>query len=604
MLPPLPSEKEPLLHRLLPVTGWLPGYERGWLTGDVLAGLTVWALLVPEALAYASIAGVPPQYGLYCAPFALLAYAVFGGSRTLMVGPSSTVAIVSASVVAPLAAGAGSGAAGDARYLALTVALAILSGAALVAAGLARLGFVAKFLAKPVLDGFIMGLAFTIAFGQAGKMLGVHASGDTAVDKVVSIVGQAGDWAWLPLVVGGACLALLLLLERVVPRLPAALVVAALATVVSALLHLADHGLDTVGTIPGGLPDWALTGLGLEDLYHLLPGACTVALVGFTESIAIAKEQALRNDYRLDVDREMVANGLANVGSGLFQGFVVDGSLSKTAAGEHAGGHTQMVGIVVAALTFATILFLTGLFTALPEATLAAVVIVALWRYFKPQPLVRLFRVRKADFALSLSALLGVLVFGVLPGVVIGVVLSLALLIQRAGSPNSAVLGRDPGGTDFADMTTHPDFQTIPGLVIYRFDGPLVFPNAERFVDEVRSLVKAGPGLGSPAGDRPTPELAQGPPPPTPVTGLIIDYEAVGDMDTTAADQFAGMVAVLQKQGVHVMLARVHAPVREFMRRDGLLERIEEDGRAGVFARVADAVDAFEKTTGGGRPTR
>jgi len=625
----VPTPRPALLQRLLPVAGWLPHYRGGRLTGDVLAALTVWALLVPEALAYAGIVGVPPQYGLYAAPLALVAYAVFGGSRHLVVGPSSTVAIVSAAVVAPLAAGAS-----DERYLALTVALALLTGALLVGAGLARLGFVAKFLARPVLDGFIMGLALTIVVGQAGKLVGVHLSGETALDKTVSILSQIGDWTVLPIVVGGASLAVLFGLERCVPKVPAAIVATVLATAATYALGLADRGLSIVGDIPGGLPGWALGGIGARDLYALLPGACAVALVGFTESIAVAKDDATRHDYEVDANQEMVANGVANLGAGIFQGFVVDGSLSKSAAGESAGGRTQVMSLVCAALTLATILFLTGLFTYLPEATLGAIVIVALRKYFSASWLVRLLRVRRNDFALAAAALAGVLVFGVVPGVVIGVVLSLALLISRQSSPNSVVLGRDPHGGGFADVVTHPGYELVPGLLIYRFDGPLIFPNAERFVHEVRTLVKGGvvapgvrdagvgvapPGGGSgsataggaaasagaedaAAGDamtggamssgaaadgdeRGSQTAAQA------IRAVIVDFETTADMDTTAADHIADLFTSLREAGVRVMLARVHTTVRDFMEKDGIIERL---GAGDIFTRVEDAVASFE----------
>lgn len=568
MLPPIRREKPTFLHRVLPVTDWFPHYERGWLTGDIMAGLTVWALLVPEALAYAGIAGVPVQYGLYAAPLALLAYAIFGGSRRLVVGPSSTVAIVSASVVAPLAAGGG-----DDRYIALTIALAVMVGAVLVAAGMARLGFVAKFLAKPVLDGFIIGLALTIAIGQAGKLLGVGTSGDTAVQKAVSILSKAGDWGWLPLLVGGGSIALLFLIGKYLPRLPAAIIAVIVTTLLAYLLNLSQHGLALVGDIPAGLPSWMLSGVGLEDLYHLLPGALAVALVGYTESIAVAKEDAARHDYEIDANQEMIANGVANLGAGLFQGFAVNGSLSKSAACETAGGRTQIVSVFCALLTLGTMLFLTGLFSYLPEATLGAVVIHALWKYFRWDGLVRLWRVRKPDFLLSAAALLGTLLFGVLPGIMIGVVLSLVLLIQRAGSPNSSVLGREPGGDGFADIMKNPTYQTIPGLLIYRFDAPLVFPNAERFAGELRALVKAA-----------EPE----------VRSVIIDFEVMSDMDTTAGDQFSEVLAGLRRLGVTVMLARVHSPVREFMRIDGLLEEVGEEN---IYPRVMDAAAAFEASS-------
>jgi SulP family sulfate permease len=589
-----PPERPPRLQRLLPAAGWLPRYRRAWLTGDIVAALTVWALLVPEALAYAGIAGVPPQYGLYAAPLALVAYALFGGSRHLIVGPTSTVAIVSASVVAPLAASGG-----EQRYLALTIALALLTGAILVLAGLARLGLVAKFLAKPVLDGFIIGLAYTIAIGQVGKFVGVHLSGDTALQKTVSLLGQVDAWTWLPLVVGAGSLVLILFMERYLPKVPAAIFVVVLATLLVYLLGLADHGLAVVGHVPGGLPGWQLTGLSLEDVYHLLPGALAVALVGYIESLAVAKAEAARLDYEVDANQEMVANGLANLGAGLLQGFAVNGSLSKSAAGEAAGGRTQVVALVCAVLALATLLFLTGLFTYLPEATLGAIVIVALRKYYSLASLKRLYRVRRADFALSASALAGVLLFGVLPGVVIGVVLSLALLILRESSPNSAVLGRRPGGDDFADLVTHPDYSAIPGLIIYRFDGPLVFPTADRFADEVRALVRVGTpvaGTGAKGAQGKTAEPVSVPGPRDPVRALVLDLEATADMDTTAADQLADLLTALRRSGVRVMLARLHGPVRDFMEKDGLVALV---GAAEIYPRVRDAVRSFEASETG-----
>jgi sulfate permease, SulP family len=565
MLPPLPLEKPTLLHRFFPATEWVPGYERAYISGDLLAALTVWALLIPEALAYAGVAGVPIQYGLYTAPLALLAYAVFGGGRRLIVGPTSTVAIVSASVVAPLAASGGQD-----RYIALTIALALMVGVVLVVAGLARMGFVAKFLAKPVLDGFIIGMAFTIAIGQAGKVVGVSTSGDTALQKTVSIFSQAGDWYWLPIVIGLGCLALLIVLDKTVPWLPGALLVVIVTTLLAYVLHLGQHGLSLVGSSPAGLPSWMLKGLSLEDLYHLLPGALAVALVAFSESIAVAKDDAIRNDYEIDASQEMIANGMANLGSGLLQGFAVNGSLSKSAACETAGGKTQMTSVITAVLAFLTMLFLTGLFKYLPEATLGAIVIHALMKYFKWDGLVRLYRVRKPDFVLSAAALLGVLLFGILPGLIMGVVLSLALLIQRAGSPNSAVLGREPGGNLYADITNHPSYETVPGLIVYRFDAPLVFPNAERFTGEIRDLVK----YTEPAARE-----------------VLLDAETVSDMDTTAADQLEDLIESLGRQGVSLAIARLHAPVKDFMRRDGLLDVVGEEN---VYSRVMDAVAAFE----------
>ena len=292
--------------------------------------------------------------------------------------------------------------------------------------------------------------------------------------------------------------------------------------------------------------------------------------MGFTESIAVAKDDAVRHDYEVDANQEMIANGMANIGAGLFQSFAVNGSLSKSAACEASGGNSQVAGSLTALLTLATILFLTTLFTYLPEATLGAIVIHALWKYFSPKGMARLHRVRKGDFVLAAAALLGVFFFGVLPGIIVGVVLSLALLIQRASSPNSAVLGMKPGGGRFADITINPDYETTPGLIIYRYDAPLVFPNAERFLHEVRALVNAAE---------------------PPAKCVIIDFEVMSDMDTTASDQFSDLLTILGGQSVEVKLARVHAPVREFMEKDGLIEKV---GEGNIYPRVIDAVEAFK----------
>lgn len=566
MIPTIPREKKSFAHRHFPVTDWLPGYQRSWLAGDLLAGLTIWALLVPEAIAYAEVAGVPGQYGLYAAPLALLAYFVLGGSKRLVVGPASTLAILSASVVAPVAASGGE----PDRYVALTITLAIMVGVLLVAAGLMRLGFVARFLAGPVLYGFITGLAVTIAIGQAGKLFGVQASGDTALQKTVSLVSKVGDWYWLPLVVGAGCIAAMLATDRFLPRVPGALVVVVGTILLAWALDLGQHGVHLVGKTPSGLSPWMLKGIGLEDVYHLLPGALSVALVAFTESIAVANDDAVRHGYRIDGNQEMIAVGMSNIGAGILQGIPVNGSLSRSSASEDAGGKSQVTGLVCGVLALATVLFLTGLLEYLPEATLAAIVIHALKRYFRVDGLVRLWKVRKQDFWLSLSAFAGVVLFGVLPGVALGVVLSLALLILRASSPNSAVLGREPGGTRFADVTNNPDYETVPGLLVYRFDAPLVFPNADRFASELRDLVATA-----------TP----------PVRCVVIDFEAIYDVDTTASDRFTELVKEFQRDGVRLMLARVHAPVCEFLRRDGIVELIGDES---FYHRVLDAVAAFE----------
>ena len=554
-------------HRYMPITAWLPAYEKKWLAGDIAAGLTVWALLVPEALAYAGIAGVPVQYGLYAAPFALLAYAVFGSSRHMVFGPSAEGAAVSAAAVTPLAASGG-----QERYLALTITLALMVGAIMIVLGLARMGFLAKFFAAPVLDGFIVGAAIFIAVGQLGKIFGISAEGDNTFSKFADVFRQAGAWSWTTLAVGAGCLLLLFLLHRFVPKLPAALTILVLAIILSSALHMVDHGVSIVGEVPSGLPSWSLKGVSLSDIWQLMPGALGLVILCFAESLATAKVYATKYGYRLDPNLEMMSYGIANMGAGLFQGFAVTGSVSKTAANDAAGGKTELAMVFCSVLTLLTIIFLTGLFKYLPEATLAAVVIHAVSRLIRFRELRRLYRTRKVDFALAFSAFLGVLIFGLLEGILIGVLLSLVALIMRTSSPHWAVLGVDESGTRYGDLKEHADYHPIdPELIVFRFDAPLIFSNADEFCDEIMRLAEEAD---------------------TPPRAVIIDGEDMFDIDTTAADKFIELQSGLASKGIALYLARVHAPTLEFMSREGVLEAVGEDN---VFPTVDDAVKAFMK---------
>ncbi|MBN2027281.1 MAG: SulP family inorganic anion transporter [Actinobacteria bacterium] len=562
------THKRPgLIKRYLPITAWLPAYEKKWLAGDIVAALTVWALLVPEALAYAGIAGVPVQYGLYAAPFALLAYAVFGSSRHMVFGPSAEGAAVSAAAVAPLVAGGDSD-----RYLALTITLALMVGVIMIVLGLVRMGFIAKFFAAPVLDGFIVGAAIFIAVGQLGKVFGIAAEGDNTFSKFADVFRQAGSWSWTTIAVGGGCLLLLFLLHRLVPKLPAALTIMVLAIILSSALKFTDHGISIVGEVPSGLPGWSLSGVGLSDIWSLVPGALGLVVLCFAESLATAKVYATKYGYRLDPNLEMMSYGMANVGAGLFQGFAVTGSVSKTAANDAAGGKTELAMVFCSILTLLTILFLAGLFKYLPEATLAAVVIHAVARLIRFKELRRLYRVRKTDFALAFSAFLGVLIFGLLEGILIGVLLSLVLFIQRASSPHWVVLGVDESGTRYGALKEHPDYRPIdPALIVFRFDAPLIFSNADEFSDTIMRLV-----------DEADPQPR----------AVIVDGEDIFDIDTTAADKLIELSGGLAKKGIVLLLARVHVPTLETMRREGVVDAVGEEN---VFPTVDDAVRAYRE---------
>jgi len=546
------------------VLRWLPSYERSSLTPDVIAGLTVWALLVPEALAYAAIAGVPAQYGLYAVPLALVGYVAFGTSRELFVGPSASVATMSATAVGAVAV---SGTPAS-SYIALTAALSLVVGAMYVVLGIAKAGFIARFFATPVLAGFIIGLGIFIAVGQLPKLVGIEKPAGNTIAIFFETLGHVADWQWTTVLVGTVALAALFVIARRLPKVPGALLMVALSILAVKALGLGAHGVALVGDVPTGFEFVSWSSVSLHDLYELLPGAFAIVVVGYAQSVAIAKEYAARKHYAIDPNQELVAYGAANIGAGVLQGLTVTGSLSKSAAAEQAGGRTPMLLIVTAALVVLTTLVLAGAFADLPEAVLAAIVIQAVWGMMNPGPLVRLRRARFGEFWLGLGALLGVIVVDIPVGVVVGVTLSFVLLIHRLGHPNVAVLGRPRSGVAYGDIDRDDDCEAVPGLLILRFEAPLVFANADIFTDELRSRVEA-------ASPRPR--------------AVILDCEAIADVDTTGDDALRGLHEHLATHEIGLLLARVNDNVREFMRRDGVLARIGDDN---VFPRIQDAVAA------------
>jgi high affinity sulfate transporter 1 len=562
-----PAQKS-LLQRYLPILDWLPGYRWGAdLRWDLIAGVTVWALLVPEAMAYAGIAGVPPQAGLYTAPLALLGYAIFGTSRQLFVGPSSTVAIVSASVVGGIVAASG------ADFWTVTSWLAIVTGIVLVVLGLARMGWVSNFMARPVLDGFIIGLAITIAVGQLDKMFGIESEGSNTIRELGSILRQLPDWDVPTMIVGFVSLAVLFLMHKYTPRIPAALTVVIGSILLSAMFGFEDLGIHIVGEIPAGLPPLGIPawpeGVPLGDL---VLGALAVTIVAYAESLAAAKTYARKHNYVVDANQELIGLGVANLGAGISQGFVVDGSLSKTAAGDGAGQKTQMAGLVAAILTIITLLFLTGLFFNLPEATLGAIVVHAVWNLIDFDKLKRMWIVRKEDFWAASFALVGVLLFGVLEGILIGIVLSLLILIYRASFPTSTELGHvDVGGRyTYVSLEEFPEAAETPEVIVHRFNADLIFSNADSFADSVVEM------------------LYQSDPP---CRVVVIDCEMMADMDMTGAARLSELVSELRERDVDVRLARLHGSAQKVASRFGVLDEIGDDH---IHLTVAEAVRAAQ----------
>jgi sulfate permease, SulP family len=539
-----------------PLFASLRHYDRSWLRGDLVAGLTVWAVLVPESLAYASIAGVSPVVGLYAAPAALILYSALGSSRHLVVGPMSATAALSAATVGDVVAGSGD------RFAQMTAALAIATGAAALIAGLLRLGFLASFISEPVIKGFIVGLALTILIGQVPDLLGVAKGSGDFFEKLWHVVTHLGDVDGLTRATGLASLAAVIALKRFIPALPGSLLVVLVAIAAVAAFNLDDHGLEIVGTIPAGLPSIAWPDVSSSDFGALAPGAIGVMLVGFAEGLGAAKTYATRHHYDIDVNRELLGLGGANVGAGLCHGMVVNGSLSKTAVNGSAGARSQLSGVVVAILTVVTLLLFTGLFEKLPQATLAAVVIAAVIELVDFPAVAALYKVRIAvrpDFVAAVAALAGVLIFDTLPGLFIGIGVSLLLLLYRASRPHVARLGKVPGTAEqYGDAARHPENVQPDGIAVLRVDGGIFFANA----DVVRARLRAA------AAD---------------ADAVVLDAEASPFVDVTAARMLAEVAEELERAGVGFAIAHALGEVRGVLRDQGPT----------VYPSVQAAVDAL-----------
>ena len=564
-------------RRLPPVFTSLHGYRAGWLRGDLIAGLTVWAVLVPEALAYASIAGVSPVVGLYAAPGALILYAAFGSSRHLIVGPMAATAALSAAAVGDVAAGK------SGVFPALTVTLALTTGLLALAAGLLRLGFVANFISEPVLKGFIVGLALTIIVGQIPKLLGVSKGDGDFFRQLWHLISHLGQAQWLTVLVGLGSLAVVLVLRRVAPVVPAPLVAVLAGIIAVHAFGLEQHGVEIVGHITGGLPSFGLPNVPRQDYLKLAGPAVGVMLVGFAEGLGAAKTYATRNGYRISPNRELIGLGAANLASGLSSGMVVNGSLSKTAVNGSSGARTQVSGLVVAVLTVITLLFLTVLFEDLPEATLAAVVIAALIELVDYRALRSLYRAyssrlgniygwaARADFIAAVAAMLGVLVFDTLPGLIIGVADSLLLLLYRVSRPHVAVLGEVPGsGGQWADVAVHPEDQTRPGVTVLRVESGVFFANA----DHVRAVID---------------EAASG----TGIAAVVLDCGTMPSVNVTAARMLTQLAADLHHQEVRLLLAAEIGQVRD------MLAATSQDTAPEYYRTVPEAVSAVSAPAAG-----
>jgi high affinity sulfate transporter 1 len=562
-----PIEGQPILSRLLPIMNWLPQYERSWLRGDILAGLTVLALLIPEGMAYAEIAGMPPQTAFYAAPVALLLYAIFGTSRQLVVAVSATIATMSAAAIVPLAA------AGSTEYAALTAGLAILAGLVSILAGLFKMGRVAAFFSESVLAGFVTGLALTIAIKQVPKLFGFESGSGNFWERLYDIFIHLDETHLLTLVIGLISLVLLVIMEHRFHKLPAALIVMLFGILVSSLFAFELKGVEVVGEIPAGLAPPKLPGLALDEWLILLPAAIGIALVNFAEAYGPGRSFAAKHHYEINANQELIGLGAANLGAGLFQGFSIGSSLSKSAANDNAGAKTPVALIVCAVLTAIVALFFTPFFAPLPEAVLGAVVVIAVSGMVKVKKIRHLYRLNRVDFALAIVALLGVLTFEALEGLLIAVILSLLLLIWRASQPNLSLLGREPAKLTFSDARRNPENRILPGLLILRPDQGLFFANADGILNQVLKHVDQSD---------------------FPVKVVLLDLEMSNQLDVPSLDMLKELKESLVQRNTGFWLARLHGPLRESLEKSDLLQEI---GPENIYTRSMEGVLEYLSST-------
>jgi high affinity sulfate transporter 1 len=557
--------------RWVPAVRTLRIYRRSWLPRDLVAGIVLTALLVPAGMGYAEASGLPAIYGLYATMVPLVVYAILGPSRILVLGPDSSLAPLIAAAILPLAAGA------PEEAVALAGMLAILSGLLCVLAALARFGFITDLLSKPVRYGYINGIALTVLLSQLPKLFGFSIDAEGVIPEATAFIrGVAdGETNTAALIIGLACLLVILGFKRWRPRIPGVLVAVVGATVAVGAFGLAQrYHLSVVGPLPKGLPSFQVPSVSASNLDALLAGAIGIALVSFADTSVLSRTFAIRGGYRVDPNQELVALGAANVVSGLFQGFSVSSSSSRTPVAEAAGAKTQVTGLVGALAIALMLLFFPNLVRNLPDSALAAVVISAAIGLIEVAGVRKLYRLRRTEFALSIACFLGVAVLGVIEGIFIAVGLALLDFIRRAWRPYDAVLGRVEGLKGYHDVARHPDAKRIPGLVLFRWDAPLFFANAEVFADRLRLAIASSP---------------------TPVRWVIVAAEPVTDLDTTAADVLQQLDEELAAEGVDLRFAEMKGPVKDRLKRYALFERFGADH---FYPTIGTAVDAYVDEAG------
>ncbi len=560
------------------IARWAPGlelvrrYRRRWLRHDVLAGLALTALLVPQGMAYAELAGLPAVTGLYTSVLALLAYAVFGPSRIMVVGPDSALGPMIAAAIFPLVAANGD----PVRAIALASTLALFMGAICVMAGLARVGTLTELLSKPVRVGYLNGLAIVVLVGQLPKLFGFSTNTHGLTAEVRSFVRGLAEGRTVPasLLIGLACLVAILALRHWLPKVPGVFLAVVGATAVVSAFDLSAHGVAVLGVIPSGFPRPSIPRIGFHDAGTLVLAALGMAFVTLADTSALSRSLNAKRGIGIDQNQELVALGAANLAAGLFQGFPVSASAGRTVVAETSGSRTQLTGVIGALSILVLLLLAHGLLQDLPASALAAIVVAAALGLFDLGALRWMWGVRKSELLLSLAALMGVAILGVLPGIAVAIALSLGDFVRRAWRPHTAILGRIHNRKGYHDIERHPEGEQIPGLIIYRFDAPLFFANGEFFLDGLKTAIAS-------RGE--------------PIIWVVVAAEPITDIDTTAAEVLDQLFDHLDAEGIQLVFAELKGPVKDRLRSYGLYQRLGDDR---FFATLGTAIDGYLEASG------
>ncbi|ENT5104837.1 SulP family inorganic anion transporter [Pseudomonas aeruginosa] len=552
----------------MPLARWVPGldsllhYRRAWFRPDVQAGLSVAAIQIPTAIAYAQIAGFPPQVGLYACILPMLIYALIGSSRQLMVGPDAATAAMVAAAITPLAAG------DPQRLVDLSMIVAIMVGLFSIVAGLARAGFIASFLSRPILVGYLNGIGLSLLVGQLGKLFGYETATSGFVAGILALLENLLHIHWPTLILGSLSLLLMVLLPRRFPQLPGALCGVLLASLAAALLGLDRYGVELLGEVPAGLPQLSWPQTSLEELKSLLRDATGITVVSFCSAMLTARSFAARHGYSINANHEFVALGLANIGAGVSQGFAISGADSRTAVNDMVGGKTQLVGVIAALVIAATLLLLNKPLGWVPMPALGAVLLLAGWGLIDVQALKGFWKLSRFEFSLCLLTTVGVLSVGVLPGIFVAVSIAVLRLLYYTYRPSDAVLGWMHGIDGQVELAKYPQATTLPGLVIYRFDAPLLFFNADYFKQRVLAVVDGS--------ERPN--------------AVLLNAEAMTNLDISGLATLHEVQQILKAQGVHLSLARVTGQTLDLLQRSSMLGEIKPPL---VFSSVRSGVSAY-----------